>query len=119
MLQTVSANHLLWALCFLKTYQPYSVLSSLVGGVDEKTYKEWVWSFVVAISELKQFVIKWDKRLKGDVGYECLVSVDGTDFRIPQQSPFSSAWFSHKFNGPGLRYEVGVSIIGGSIVWIN
>ena len=86
--RTVSANHLLWALCFLKTYQSYYVLSSLVGGVDEKTYKEWVWKFVVAISKLKRYVIKWDKRLKGDVGYEFLVSVDGTDFMIPNKVHF-------------------------------
>ena len=28
-------------------------------------------------------------------------------------------WYSHKFNGPGLRYEVAISIQGGDIVWIN
>jgi len=27
-------------------------------------------------------------------------------------------WFSHKFNGPGLRYELGVCIQTGDIVWI-
>ena len=32
---------------------------------------------------------------------------------------FSPSWFSHKFNGPGVRYEICVSIVGGDIVWIN
>ena len=26
---------------------------------------------------------------------------------------------SHKFNGPSIRYEVGLSIILGNIVWVN
>ena len=28
-------------------------------------------------------------------------------------------WWSHKFNGPGLRYEIGVCIQTGWIVWVN
>jgi len=31
--------------------------------------------------------------------------------------PFDKKWFSHKFNGPGVRYEVGLCIITGHIVW--
>lgn len=45
------------------------------------------------------------------------VSLDGTDFRINEPSPFSAKWFSHKFKAAGIRYEVGVSIGGGDIVW--
>lgn len=48
-----------------------------------------------------------------------LVSVDGTDFRIQEPMPFDRKWFSHKFNGPGVRYEVGISIASGDIVWTN
>lgn len=47
----------------------------------------------------------------------CLLTVDGTDFRIPEPSPFWSGWFSHKFKGPGLRYEVGLNIQNGWICW--
>ena len=28
-------------------------------------------------------------------------------------------WYSHKFNGPGLRYEVALAIRTGLIVWLN
>ena len=52
-------------------------------------------------------------------GSACLVSVDGTDFRIQEQSPFWSGWRSFKTNGPSLRYEVGLCIQTGYIVWIN
>jgi hypothetical protein len=38
---------------------------------------------------------------------------------IPEQFPFDKKWYSHKFHGPGLRYELAVSIFGGDIVWVN
>lgn len=47
------------------------------------------------------------------------VSLDGTDFRICEPTPFNQKWFSHKFHGPGIRYELGVSIGGGDIVWAS
>lgn len=54
-----------------------------------------------------------------DNGSICLITIDGTDFRIFEQSPFDKKWCSHKFNGPGVRYEVGICIQTGWIVWIN
>jgi hypothetical protein len=54
-----------------------------------------------------------------DYMQRCLVTIDGTDFRIREPLPFSPKWYSHKFQGPGLRYEVGVCIKTGWIVWIN
>ena len=45
------------------------------------------------------------------------MSVDGTDFRIPNHGKIFA---SHKLNGKsGLRYEVGVSILEGLLVWLN
>ena len=51
-----------------------------------------------------------------------LVSVDGTDFHIRKPWPFHESnkdYYSYKLNETGLRYEVGISIIKGDIVWIN
>jgi DDE superfamily endonuclease len=48
-----------------------------------------------------------------------LVTIDGVDFQIPEPTPFDSKWFSHKFGGPGLRYEIGVCIKTGKIVSFN
>lgn len=45
------------------------------------------------------------------------VSLDGTDFRIREPQPFNKKWYSHKFKGPGIRYEIGISIVEGDIVW--
>ena len=54
-----------------------------------------------------------------DNGSICKVTVDGTDFRIYEPSPFDRIWYSEKFNGPALRYEIGVCIQTGWIVWVN
>ena len=48
-----------------------------------------------------------------------MVTVDGTDFRIPEQVPFDPELYSKKFNGPGYRYEIAVCIKTGLIVWAN
>ena len=54
-----------------------------------------------------------------DTGDDCLVSVDCTDVEIQEPKPFSSKWYSHKHNGPGLRYEIALSLKRGDIVWIH
>jgi DDE superfamily endonuclease len=133
--------HLLWALMFLKTYTTEVFLAS-TAEVDEKAFRKWSWRFVEAIAKLAPTVasyhsnnhihcscfltsiispsqIKWNNRFKGDRGNWCLVTVDGTDFRIREPTPFSSKWYSHKFKGPGLRYEVAVAISTGYIVSIH
>ncbi len=47
------------------------------------------------------------------------LSVDGVEFCIYDPSPFSSCWWSHKLNQTRLRYEIGVSISNGQIVWAS
>jgi len=54
-----------------------------------------------------------------DVGADCLVSIDTTDVPIEEPKPFSKKWYSHKFQGAGLRYEIAVSIKKGHIVWVH
>ena len=47
------------------------------------------------------------------------MSVDGTDFRINEPQPFSPAWYSHKFKGAGVRYEVAICLQTGDVIWLN
>lgn len=47
------------------------------------------------------------------------VTLDGTDFRIREPKPFNKKWYSHKFRGPGTRYELGLSLVEGDIVWAS
>jgi len=66
--------------------------------------------------------IDFDSRKKYDVLNDCLMTIDGTDFRIPQKgvAKKGNAFASHKYAGKSaLRYELGVSILGGDLVWIQ
>ena len=47
------------------------------------------------------------------------MSVDGTDGAIYEPTPISPSWFSHKFRAAGVRYEIGVSVEKGDIVWLH
>ena len=47
------------------------------------------------------------------------MSVDGTDCPVFEPWPFSKKMYSHKLNGPGVKYEVGVCLMTGRIVWTN
>ena len=60
--------------------------------------------------------IKWENRCEQDEGNNCLISVDGTDFRIAE---LGKTFYSFKFKKSGLWYEVGICIKTGWIVWIN
>ena len=52
-------------------------------------------------------------------GSQCMLSVDGTDCPIQEPSEFSGRWYSHKFKGAGLRYEIAICIQTGWVVWAN
>lgn len=46
-------------------------------------------------------------------------SVHGTNCRIAILTRFYSKWFSHRFKGTGLRYEIGISYHDRNIVWLH
>ena len=56
---------------------------------------------------------------KNRFSVQCFISLDATDCKITERRPFSSKYYSFKFKGPGLKYEVGLSITTGRIVWVN
>jgi hypothetical protein len=58
-----------------------------------------------------------DSGCLGDCGNKALITLYGTD--TPVQMKFSEKCMSHKFKGNGLKYEVGVCIVIGHIVWIH
>ena len=66
--------------------------------------------------------VDFEKRKEGDVYNDCLMTIDGTDFRVAQTGAAitGNAFGSHKYSGKSaLRYEIGVSILRGDLVWIN
>ena len=54
-----------------------------------------------------------------DTGAVCKVTLDGTDCPINEPVPFNPKYYSHKFKGPGLKYELGICIQTGWICWWN
>jgi DDE superfamily endonuclease len=65
--------------------------------------------------------IKLQNRFKGDTQQRALMVIDGIDFAInePRKNGFNKNWYSHKFSGPGVRYELGTCINTGEIVWFH
>jgi hypothetical protein len=66
--------------------------------------------------------ILFDNQKKGDILNNCLMTVNGTDFRVPQKGTATkgNAFASHKYAGKSaLCYELGLSILGGDLVWIQ
>lgn len=114
-------KHLLWSLLFLKLYSTEEVHCALVGWPTRKTFRKWSWFFLSQIdSVLYVDVIRLENRFFGyDGASNCLISVDGTHCPINEPWPFEKKWYSHKFNGPAVSYEVAVCIKTGFIVWIN
>lgn len=72
---------------------------------------------------LLTFQVRWDRRFIRSQRNICLITVDGTDFPIQEPWPFVKAYnkkyYSHKYDGAALRYEVGICIITGEIVWYH
>ena len=60
--------------------------------------------------------VKWETRLYYLAHSVYKISVDRTDFCILEPTLFDPKYYSHKFKGPGLRYEVGFGIGNGLIV---
>ena len=52
-----SPTHMLWSLLFLKTCGKETMLSSMAGGIDEKTFRKWAWVFIMIISDLESDVV--------------------------------------------------------------
>ena len=113
-------KHLLWALVMIKVYTSAAVHRRIVGWPDPKTYRKWSWYFLEKIALLKEDIIQLDRRFEGYDGVaQCLMSIDGVDCMVNEPWPFDTKWYSQKFNGPGVKYEVGVCIATGNICWIN
>jgi hypothetical protein len=73
-------------------------------------------SALTQISFLSCRQIVWENRLMDDVGNKCKVTVDGVDCLV---GGTFIGLYSHKFKKAALRYELGVCIQTGDLVWIR
>jgi len=113
-------KHLLWTFVFLKVNKTEPVHLKITGCKSRDTFRQWVNRFALAIELLEKDIINLSNRFKDwDGSTRCLMCIDGTDIPINEPGNRSSLWWSHKFNGPGIRYEVATCIRTGDIVWFR
>ncbi len=63
-----------------------------------------------------------ESRLEHNVGNDCLMTINGTNFRIQQKGAArkGNLFGSHKYAGKSaLRYKLGVDILVGNLVWVK
>ena len=115
--RNIGLKDFLMMLHFLKTYSTETVLCNAFG-CTEKTFRGKYKKALSIVAHLP--VICWERRhVHGNENDIAKVSIDGTDCEINEPSPWDSKWYSHKFHGAGLRYEIGVCIVTGHIVWVG
>jgi hypothetical protein len=125
-----------------------SAVSGSKGAIDPKTMRKWVWLFLEHIAKLADDVVSdlissypcpllshlvassiilhqthiiFESRLINDIGNDCLMTIDGTNFPIQQKGAARKGNFfcSHKYAGKSaLCYELGVDILAGNSVLI-
>jgi hypothetical protein len=64
----------------------------------------------------------FESRFKHDVRNNCLMTIDGTDYRIQQKgvAKKGNLFGSHKYGGKSaLQYELGIDILAGNLVSVS
>ena len=103
------------ALNWLKLYDPEPVLAAR-WKLSEETLRVQIREYVKRICALEPSKIQWGPF--GDENF--IVSIDGMHCPIYEvRTDPSSKWYSHKFNGPGLCYELAIAIHSNNVVWLN
>ena len=66
------------------------------------------------------FFLKISLDLEIEVHHAFLYSVDGTHCRIkePRSNP-DKLWYSHKYNKPGVSYEIALHLYKDKVAWVN
>ena len=113
-----SLHHFIWCLMFLKNYRKEKTMCSLLGGIDPKTFRKWIWIFKDAICELEYDVVSvimiisfilsyikllsfniqivWERRFERNKGNGCLIICDGTELCIAEHGrPFYNFKFKN------------------------
>lgn len=111
-------KNFLRAFHFLMRYQTDREKKCSSGHASE-TIRKWIWYFVVKIGALRGMKIVWP----GTWTSNFIISVDGVHCRFheekhPTLSKNPKLW-SHKFNGPGLAYELALDIFCSKLVWLK
>ena len=107
----VTPKKLFIGICWLKLYETEEVMAGR-WDYGEKHCRETVREYVKVIKKLKSRKITFDSLHPGCkfLGVDC-IHTHVQEFRCDPDSK----WWSHKFNGPGLSYEVVTDPVDGHI----
>ena len=134
-------KNFLLALNYLKTYNTETVLSGW-WGLNEDTVRKWAKHYQKEIQKLKKkkvssmilfnlshifysiilLTLNLLQIVCGDLKYDTkhILTVDGVHFRTYESRKVPTAKvYSHKFNGPGLTYEIAVAIYESRVLSIT
>jgi hypothetical protein len=105
----------LMAMNWLRLYDTEHVLAGR-WGLSEESIRNRVKNCCKAIQSLKDNKIVWIDQ----PNVTFIASVDGTHCRIfePRTDP-GSKWYSHKFNGPGVAYEVVIALHSTNVISVR
>jgi len=113
--QHLDVKSLFMAISWMKLYDTEEVMAGR-WGFGEKYCRESARDYVSRIQKLKPTKITFDRLSPG-----CLfLPVDTVHIRCQEfRCDPGSKWWSHKFNGPGVSFEVVADPVEGKIRWIN
>ncbi len=109
--------HYLWSFRLLKLYENNFVHAASCH-CHRDTATKGSWFYIRAITRLKQHKIIWPDFNNDEVA-TIFATVDGVHCRTEEIGGFDEKMFSHKFNGPGLAYELVISIYTQELLSIN
>lgn len=111
----IDVASLLMAITWMKLYDMEEVMAGR-WGFSEKYCRDTVREYVSRIRDLKPIKISFD-----GIALICLfLAVDTVHIRCQEfRCDPNSKWWSHKFNGPGVSFEVVTDPVDGKIRWIN
>ena len=109
--EKVDPNKLFMAICWLKMYELEEVMAGR-WDYGEKYCRDTVHAYLEHIRELKADKISW-VGMHPDCKFAAVdtIHVRSEEFRCDP----SSKWWSHKFNGPGVSFEVVCDPVDGKI----
>lgn len=114
----VTLENFLFSLLFLKTYPTEEQLAGR-WGYCETIVRKWAWFFLDKIAALRATKIVWPAQW--DTIFT--ISVDGVHCRYHEEKhptlSKDTKLYSHKFNGPGLSYEIALDLFTSRCVWVH
>lgn len=110
-------KHLLYGLLLLKKYSGDEI-SAMTLDCHTNTFSKWAWVFIEEVHDMHVDVIKLENRFINwdQTRTNCGLVEDCTDCPILEPWPFDSTYWSHKLNGPALKYAITMAIHSGYIV---